>query len=232
VDPAFKDDVFTFMRARYAYVSPGRGRLWDDDTPDADFNLAFRLHQVTSLKVRPGMNFMDLEKQNLDNYPFIYIAAAGRMELTDEEAKALRDYLLNGGFVMMEDFWGDEQWFHLYDQVKKIFPDREPVPLTLANPIFHTVFDFQRLPQMPSVGTYLNYQLAYDPEYDFDQFGHEPRYFAIYDDHHRMVALICHNNHYGDGWEHEGDDRSYFDLFSEPQAYPMFINILFYVMTH
>jgi len=85
---------------------------------------------------------------------------------------------------------------------------------------------------MPSVGTYLNYQLAYDPEYDFDQFGHEPRYFAIYDDHHRMVALICHNNHYGDGWEHEGDDRSYFDLFSEPQAYPMFINILFYVMTH
>ena len=228
--PGFKNDVFTFARLMYQPSGFGRGRFWDDDTPDADVNLAWRLYQVTSLKVHPGYKYINITPQELAAYPFVYLAATDAMYLSAEQCAVLRKYLLNGGFLMAEDFWGDQSWAHVREQFRQIFPDREPVELTIDHPIFHTVFHFKDEPQMPSVSTFLRTGRSYDQaEYSTD---HAPHYYAIYDDKNRMIAIICRNNHYGDGWEHEGDDHSYFDVFSEPQAYPMFINILFYAMTH
>lgn len=235
LDPKFKEDVFTFARLRFGADTDyrfGGGRLWDDDTPEADLNLIYRLYQVTSLKVRPGLNYIDITTKDLANYPFVYVAAAGRMVLTDDEAAALRHYLLNGGFLMVDDFWGDDQWAHLHEQMKRVFPEREPVELTLEHRIFHTVFDFKKAPQIPSVGPFLSTRQSYDPGWPYSIKNHDPHYYAIYDDAQRMMVIICHNNHFGDGWEHETDDNSYFDAFSEPMAYPMFINILVYAMTH
>jgi hypothetical protein len=235
LNPAFKDDVFTFARLifrpdrGYRY---GGGRTWDDDSPEADLNLIYRLYDVTSLKVRPGLNFIDITTKDLASHPFVYLAASGRLLLSDEEVTALRQYLLNGGFLMADDFWGDDQWHHFYDQIKRVFPDREPVELTLDHPIFHTVYPFRQQPQIPSVGTYLQDGLSYDPAWPFHERNHDPHYYAIYDDKQRMIVLICHNNHYGDGWEHEGDDTSYFDKFSMPMGYPMLINILVYASAH
>ena len=109
----------------------------------------------------------------------------------------MRHYLLGGGFLMVDDFWGDDQWQHFYEQIKRVFPDREPVELTMDNRIFHTGFDFQKAPQIPSVGSFLNTGLTYDSLATyFDNKGHEPHYYAIYDDHQRMMVVICHNNHY------------------------------------
>jgi hypothetical protein len=235
IKPGFEEDTFTFARLRFdadTGYGLGRGRLWDDDTPEADLTLTYRLYQLTSLKVRPGLNFIDITTNDLENYPFVYLAAAGRLELSDDEAATLRHYLLNGGFLMVDDFWGDEQWHHFYDQIKRVFPNREPVELTLAHQIFHNVFDFKKLPQIPSVGAFLSYRISYDPGPSYVEKGHDPHFYAIYDDKQRLMVLICHNNHFGDGWEHETDDESYFDTFSEPMAYPMFMNILFYVMSH
>jgi hypothetical protein len=235
LDPKFAEDVFTFARLKFEGDREyrfGNSRLWDDDSPYADLSLTFRLRQVTSLKVRPGLNYVDITTKDLSNYPFVYAAAAGRMVLTDDEVSALRTYLLNGGFLMLDDFWGDDQWHHFYEQIKKIFPTREPEELAITNRIFHTVFDFKKEPQIPSVGAFLNYGHSYDPGWPYDEKNHDPHYYAIYDDKRRMMVIICHNNHYGDGWEHETDDHTYFDRFSEPQAYPMFINILVYAMTH
>jgi hypothetical protein len=210
----------------------GGGRTWGDDTPEADLSLTYRLYEVTSLKVRPGLNYIDITTKDLANYPFVYVAAAGRLVLTDDEVAALRNYLLNGGFLMVDDFWGDDQWQHFYEQIKRVFPDREPVELTLDNRIFHTVFDFKKAPQIPSVGAFLNTRQFYDPGWPYVEKDNGPHYYAIYDDKRRMMVVICHNNHFGDGWEHETDDTSYFDTISEPMAYPMFINILVYAMTH
>lgn len=235
VKPGFEEDTFTFARLRFnadMRYGLGRGRLWDDDTPLADLTLTYRLYQLTSLKVRPGLHFIDITTNDLDNYPFVYIAAAGRLDMNDDEAAILRRYLLNGGFLMADDFWGDEQWHHFYDQMKRVFPDREPVELPLQHPIFHNVFDLKQLPQVPSVGAFLSYRLSYDPGPSYVERGHDPHFYSIYDDKRRMMVLICHNNHFGDGWEHETDDHSYFDTFSEPMAYPMFMNVVFYVMTH
>jgi hypothetical protein len=235
IAPEFSEDVFTFARLRFGGDQGfgfGRGRSWNDDTPDADLSLTYRLFQVTSLKVRPGLNYIDITTKDLADYPFVYVAAAGSLVLTDDEVAALRNYLLSGGFLMVDDFWGDEQWQQFYTQIKRIFPDREPVLLTIDNRIFHTVFDFKQAPQIPSVGSFRNTGLTYDVGYDYDSKGHEPHYYGIYDDKQRMMVLVCHNNHFGDGWEHETQDPIYFDRISEPMAYPMFINILVYAMTH
>lgn len=235
INPDFKEDVFTFARLKFEADSGwrfGGGRLWDDDTPEADLNLIFRLYEVTSLKVRPGLNFIDITTKDLANYPFVYLASAGRALFSQEEAAALRHYLLSGGFLMADDFWGDDQWDHFLEQMRGVLPGRKPVELSLDHRIFHTVFDFKKQPQIPSVGAYLRTGDSYDPGWPYEQKNHDPHYYALYDDKQRMIALLCHNNHYGDGWEHEGDDESYFDRFSEPMAYPMLINILVYTMTH
>jgi hypothetical protein len=236
IDPAFTNDVFTFPRLKFKHFEGrggfGGGRLWDDDAPDADLNLIFRLFQVTSMKVRPGLNFIDISVADLPEYPFVYMAAGGRVVFDEDEASALRSYLLSGGFLMVDDFWGDTQYEHFYEEIKKVFPDREPVELGLEHPIFHSVYQFKKEPQIPSVGTYLSSGLSYDYQWDFDKKNHDPHYFAILDDKQRIMVLACHNNHFGDGWEHEGDNDSYFDTFSMPLAYPMFLNIITYAMEH
>ncbi len=238
LDPAFVNDVFTFSRLKYNYENMGRGRYWDDDSPDADLNLEFRLFQATSLKMHPGYNYIDIDPKQLAKNPFVYMTLTRGMALSDDDVKVLHDYLMNGGFLMAEDFWGDSMWQFVQQQFKRIFPDQDLADqeLPLAHPIFHVVFDFKYLPQMPSAG--FGYQgLPYDnadyyPSAAFPEGDHYPHYYALYDDHDRIVALICRNNHYGDGWEHEGDNHEYFDRFSMPQAYPMFINILYYAITN
>jgi hypothetical protein len=235
VDPRFQEDVFTFARLKFGAEQGyryGGGRIWDDDSPSADLSLTYRLFQVTSLKVRPGLHYIDITTRDLANYPFVYAAAAGRMDLTEDEVSALHTYLLNGGFLMVDDFWGDDQWQHFYAQIKRVFPDREPVELTPDHRIFHTVFNFKQAPQIPSVGAFLQTGQSYDPGWPYFEKNHDAHYYAIYDDHQRMMVVICHNNHFGDGWEHETEDQRYFDAYSEPAAYPMFINILVYAMTH
>jgi hypothetical protein len=233
INPAFKEDVFTFARLRFEseYGGYGRGRAWNDDTPEADLNLIYRMFEATSLKIQPGFNFIDITTKDLAEYPFVYMAGAGLVTLREEEATALRHYMLNGGFMMVDDFWGDDEWEHFSQQLKLIFPDRAPELMNLTNQIFHIVYSFKKQPQIPSAFSGGGGQ-SYDYGPRYEQMNHDPHYFGIYDDKHRLVMLICHNNHYGDGWEHEGDNEEYFDLFSMPMAYPMLINILTYAMTH
>jgi hypothetical protein len=235
LDPGFTEDVFTFARLKFdsGYGGYGwGGRIWNDDTPEADLNVIYRLFEATSLKVRPGLNFIDITTKDLADYPFVYMAGAGRVNLSEEQATALREYLLKGGFLMVDDFWGDEEWEHFAEQARLIFPKREPELLTLTNEIFHMVYQFKKQPQIPSVGDFLYSGQSYDQRHIYRQMNHDPHYFGIYDDKRRLMMLICHNNHYGDGWEHEGHDESYFDIFSMPMGYPMLINILAYAMSH
>ncbi len=232
IKPAFKDDVFTFARLIYQSSGYGRGgRGWQDDTPDSDLNLRWRLFQVTSLKVGAGVGYkyINITPSELAEYPFAYMTATDNLALSTEECTALRNYMLNGGFVMADDFWGDLSWMHVRAEFKLIFPDLNPVELPLNHPVYHAVFNFKYAPQIPSAG-YGYRGTSWDAaDYAGD---HDAHYYGIFDKRNRMMAILCRNNHYGDGWEHEGENRDYFDRFSMAQAYPMFINILFYSMTH
>jgi hypothetical protein len=234
IDPKFKHDVFTFARVRYESYGGGRrwgGRgRWATDYPDAELNLAFRLQQMTSLKVNPEPVVVELTQKNLGDYPFLYIVEPGRLVFREEEVVALRRYLLSGGFLMVDDFWGEEEWENFYQEIKRVFPDREPVELPLEHPIFHCVFDLKEKPQVPSIHAALSGRSRGVTWERLD--SREVHYRGIFDDKGRVMAIICHNTDLGDGWEREGESEWYFREFGEKKAYPMGINILFYAMTH
>ena len=235
IPPNFEEDVFVFARLKHGFgggFGYGRRASWAEDYPLADVMLPYRLHQVTSLSVRPGPHPIEFTKEELARYPFVYLAGVENMSLQENEVTILREYLLNGGFVMVDNFWGDAAWSNFAAQMKRVFPNRVPTQLTLDHPIFHNVYDFKAQPQMPSTGVWASFGIFYDPSRDYEVMGHDPHYFVFNDDKGRMMMIICHNNHYGDGWEHESDDANYFHVISEGMAYPMFINILFYTMAH
>jgi hypothetical protein len=237
-DPEFSHDLFTFVRIRYDSIATWHGyEKWRIDYPDADLNLSYRLQQLTSWKVfwDPRGKVMELTDPHLVDYPFIYIVEPGDMRLHDEEVKALRQYLLSGGFLMVDDFWGEREWQNFYLQIKRVFPDREPEDLPLSHPIFHSVFDLKEKPQIPNVRLGTQSQIPGSPYYGITwerPDAQEPHYRGIYDDQKRLMVVICHNTDLGDGWEREGDNELYFREFSEKKAYPLGINIIFYAMTH
>ena len=153
------------------------------------------------------------------------------MELTNEEVLALRRYLLNGGFLMVDDFWGEAEWQNFYEQIKRVFPDREPVELSVDHRLFRCAIPLTEKPQIPSIHHfYAARGTAYESYERSD--AAEVHYKALFDDKGRMMAIICHNTDLGDGWEREGEDADYFRLYAEKKSYPMGINILFYAMTH
>jgi hypothetical protein len=237
LDRELPRDVFTFVRIRYSSTG-GYGyrgdRRWAIDYPDAEINLSWRLHQMTSMKVHPDGIVLELTDPELFNYPFIYIVEPGALEFTEEEVKALRRYLLNGGFLMVDDFWGEREWQNFYDEIKRVFPEREPVELPIEHPIFSIVFPLKEKPQLPSIGHVQRYRGTPYESYERPERGdtQEVHYKGIFDDKGRMMAIICHNTDLGDGWEREGEDEYYFRNYSEPKAYPMGINIIFYALTH
>ena len=234
VDEQFQDDVFTFARVRYD--SWRRGNKWATDYPDSDLNFSFRLQQLTSLKVHPDGVIIELTDPRLFDYPFIYMCEPGDIILNELQATALRRYLLNGGFMMVDDFWGEREWMNFYQAIKQVFPDREYIDLPLEHEIFNNVYTLKEKPQVPSIGQAIygrrqNTGLPYDITWERPD-AQEVHYRAILDDKDRIMVIICHNTDLGDGWEREGEDEWYFKEFSESKAYPMGINIVTYAMTH
>ncbi|HNS21675.1 MAG TPA: DUF4159 domain-containing protein [Sedimentisphaerales bacterium] len=244
-DKEFSQDVFTFVRIQYSSGYGGRGGggrrgygrgygpgggSWATDYPDSDLNFSWRLHQLTAMQVNPAPEVLELTDPQLVNYPFIYLIEPGRLVFDEAEVEALRGYLLNGGFLMVDDFWGEDEWYNFYNEIKRVFPDREPVELPLSHPIFHAVFDLKEKPQIPAINVALagrSQGITWErPD------AQEVHYKGIFDDKGRMMVIICHNTDLGDGWEREGENEWYFHEFSEKKAYPLGINIVFYAMTH
>jgi hypothetical protein len=243
VDEAFKKDVFTFVRIEYDSFGGGRGRRggyggggwarWLTDFPDSDLNFSLRLQQLTSLKVNPDPITMRLTDDRLFDYPFIYIIEPGALSFSEEEGAALRRYLLNGGFLMVDDFWGDIQLNNFLDQMKRVFPeDRyDPKELPLDHQIFRCVYPLKEKPQVPSIHAWGG---PGGPTYEWGHGGDTQtvHYLGMVDDNERLIAIICHNTDLGDGWEREGENAEYFEEFSKKKSYPMGINIVTYAMTH
>lgn len=247
VDPRFKSDVFTFVRVQYSdggggyygrrgrgwYGGRGWGGRWRTDWPDSDLNFSFRLQQLTSLKVDPEPISLRLTDDRIFDYPFLYLIEPGSLLFSEEEVSALRRYLLNGGFLMVDDFWGDDEWDNFHREIKRVFPDREPVELPLDHEIFRCVYRMKERPQVPSIDAAW-YGRDQGVTWEMGHGGNtrDVHFRALFDDKGRMMSIICHNTDLGDGWEREGEDPWYFKEFSEKKAYPMGINIITYAMTH
>jgi hypothetical protein len=241
--PDFSHDVFTFVRIirdRDPEGSPTAGN-WITDYPDSDLNLSYRVQQMTSIKVDPNGRILRLTDKALYNYPFIYMVEPGALLLSDEEVAILRKYLLNGGFLMVDDFWGEWQWDGFAEQIKRVFPNREFTELPMEHPLFHCVFDLKgpkNSLQTPNerAGARSKYTGITWERHPFKEGGMEEctemHVRALFDDKGRIMILGTHNCDNGDGWEREGEDDYFFHEFSEKRAFPLGINIIFYVMTH
>ena len=237
VDKQFSKDLFTFVRIKYDSGGYGYGRGgggWATDFRDSELNFSLRLQQLTSMKVDPEPIVLELTDPKLFDYPFIYIIEPGALMFHTEEVVALRRYLLNGGFLMVDDFWGDDQYYNFYQEIKRVFPDREPAEVPLEHEIFHCVYDLKEKPQLPSIG-HAQAGRSSGVTWEHSRDGSDtsiPHYRAIRDDANRIMVFICHNTDLGDGWEREGEDPWYFEEFSVKKAYPLGINIVTYAMTH
>jgi len=243
-EAGFAKDVFAFARIRRdtSPYSPWRAGRWWTDFPDSDLNLSFRLQQVTSMKVDPDGRVLNLTDPELFDYPWIYMVEPGSLELSDEEVAALQRYLLNGGVLMADDFWGEWQWKIFDHEIKRVLPKHEFTELPMDHMIFHCVFDLKGPKNSLQTPNYwageqsrINGGITWEVHPRQDG-GYEEckdvHVRAVLDEKGRIMVIATHNVDNGDGWEREGEYQYFFKEFSEKRAYPLGINIIFYLMTH
>ena len=236
VEDSFRKDIFTFVRIMYGGGGWGRrGGSWRVDYPAADLNFSYRLEELTSMKVNPDGEILEFLDDRLFDYPFIFMIDPRSFRITESEAEALRLYLTNGGFLMVDDFWGERMLATFLGEMEKVFPDRKAQKLSLSHPIFSCVFPLDKFPQVPSEDSAHRNRGTALESWEDEIRGEVPapaNYQAILDDKGRIMVLMCHNTDLSDGWEEEGISQWFFSAYSEKYSYPMGINIVYYALTH
>jgi hypothetical protein len=227
------DSEGTMGEAYYVYD----GRLWarwETDFPQGDDNLCKRLAQITRIDVEPRAFSRMLTANDLGDFPMLYMSDVGYMVLNKSETNALRQYLTNGGFLWVDDFWGDAEWEQFEKVMRKVLPDEEWTILEPDNPILHTVFDLDALPQIPALpfatpfgGTSEPPGAHKLPTGSMD----EAQMRAWVDEDGRIMVLATHNTDVGDGWEREAYGEWYFETFST-KSYMVGVNVVAYAMMH
>ena len=216
---------------------PYDGRVWarwETDFPLGDDNIAHRLTQLTRIKANPTAAGRLLTAPDLGDFPLLFMSDPGWMVLSPQEKAALARYLANGGFLWVDDFWGDAEWRQLEESMREVLPGREWRALTPEHPIFHQVFDLNEMPQIPAI----EWAAARGSTAEYDA-GHkypigsldEPQMRAWVDDDGRIMVLATHNTDIGDGWEREAYGQWFFENFST-KSYMVGVNVVVYAMTH
>ena len=219
----FGAEVFTFARLRYdrAVRPPGSRRGgWTTDLPDADLNLSYRLQQLTALRVDPNARLVRATDPDLMDYPFLFASAPGAMGLTEDEMLGLRNYLLNGGFLLMTDYWGDADLAYVEQLFRQVLPGHQFEELPIEHPLYRTVVTIREKQQVPNIHVGLKIP------------GTQIHHRVIFDQKGRIMVMGLHNSDDSDGWEREGENHEYFEKYAEKIAYPLAINIICYIMTH
>jgi hypothetical protein len=229
------DGAFHFCRVRFRGSINGDGGNWAVDYPRADINLSIRLAELTKAPVsgaetnRPNHLLVNLTDDALFQCPFVMMTEVGSISLSAQEIARLREYLLKGGFLWADDFWGSYAWSVWANQIRKVFPPSEYpiVDLPGDHPLFRAQFAVARTPQIPSIGAWFSTNST--SERGADSADVHTR--AILDGNGRLMVLMTHNTDVGDSWEREADDPTYFYKFSV-DGYAFGINVLLYAMTH
>jgi len=230
------DGRFNFCRVVFASDFRGDGANWSVDYPRADINLSIRLSELTNTSIsrlpsgEPNNLLVRLTDPELFECPFIMMTEVGAASITDDEAAQLRVYLEKGGFLWADDFWGSYAWDWWEAQLRKALPAEEfpIVDLPPDHPLFHTLFEVQHTPQIPSISFWAGSGGSTSERGEDSAIVHTR---AVLDRRGRMIVLMTHNTDLGDSFEREADDPQYFYQMSVP-GYAFGINALVYVMTH
>jgi hypothetical protein len=199
------------------------GSSWTIDYPRSDRHFVQALRRLTRVHARSVEQPVNVEEGDQFDWPWLYAVEVGQWDLTDEIAKGLREYLLRGGFLMVDDFHGTAEWSNFVRSMSRVFPDRAIVDLPQGDAIFHIIYDLDTKYQVPGnqyVGTHQTYEKG----------GITPQWRGIFDDNHRLMVAICHNMDLGDSWEW-ADDPEYPEKFSA-LGIRIGVNYVVYGMTH
>lgn len=219
-------DEFTFIRIKYENAGSlddewggrwSRG-TWSIDFPDADYNFLRGVTRLTNVHINAEPAVLTLDDDQIFEYPFLYMLELGRNggpQFSEKETRNLREYLLRGGFLLVDDFWGEYEFDVFQQAFAKVFPDRPMVDLDKSHQIFHIFYDIDGAQSIPGIRSWRS---------------GVPVNRAILDDDNRVMVLINWNSDMGDGWEH-----TYHPAYPTKHAnlaYQLGINYLIYAMTH
>jgi len=231
--PEQSNDKAEFAWSRLSYTSSmsgyggyggwGHGGSWSRDYPKADRQFLIALKRLTRVQGRATEQVVNLDSDDIFNYPWVYAVQVQTWSFTDQQAKRMREYLLKGGFLMVDDFHGSADWENFMNGMRMVFPDRQVEDLTNKDEIFHVLYDLDDRFQVPGE-QYIRTGRTYEKD------GFVPKWRGIRDDKGRIMVGICFNMHLGDAWEWA--DRPQYPEKYASQAYRIGVNYLVYSMTH
>jgi hypothetical protein len=238
VPDVMPDRNFVVCRLMYNQVrSEPSGGGWRTDYPYGEINLTIRFSELTKTPVswsgqrQPHHYVVRPMDDGLFQCPFLLGSDVGTVGLDDDEAARLRLYLLKGGFLWVDDFWGDPAWEHWTHELAKVLPPSEfPIEdVPLSDPIFQSQFIVTRVPQITNIRFWRlsggRETSERGPETD------EVHFRVVRDSHGRIMVVMTHNTDVADSWEREGEDPGFFYQFS-PDGYALGVNVLLHAMTH
>ncbi len=240
VPPRFPPVTFgdgTFAHCKIMYRSVWReanGYGWSTDYPYAGINLMIRVSELTKTPVSrdtksdPNYWVVRLTDEALFHCPFTMASDVGTAEFSPAEVKALRDYLLKGGFLWVDDFWGTHAWDVWAAEMRKVLPEYSIVDVPAAHPIRHMFFEVPQIPQVTSINFW---RASGGATSERGPDSPHPDFRMIADAKNRIMVLMTHNTDIGDSWEREGEDHEFFLQFS-PAGYSLGINVVLYALTH
>jgi hypothetical protein len=220
--PTAFDGEWSFVRLAYRGYS-GYGSSYTIDYPEAEYFLREGVNRLTRAETgSPQM--LTPDDPDLMNYPWLYAVEVGRWYLDEYDADSLREYLLRGGFLMVDDFHGTNEWLIFEDSMKRVFPERPIVEIPDNDPLMSIVYDLDKSIQIPGVQFVNSGRTWEDASYT------APHWRGIYDDDNRLMVAINYNMDLGDAWEHANNPQ-----YPEPMtglAIRFAVNYVIYAMTH
>lgn len=203
---------WTDNKIRYGYGFSTSAPLWAHDYPQAEKNLYIALKAATSFKISEKSEVLTFADEKIFRYPVIYACEIGYLQLSEAEVRNLREYLLRGGFLIVDDFRWPMEWRNWVREIRRVLPDNAMRPVPGEHPIFHCFFDMNE--EIHEMTPYLRVP---------------PQYWGIFDDAGRLMVMINFNNDIGDGWElpHEVGSEEFSTM-----SYKLGINYLIYSYTH
>ncbi len=215
---------FYFTRAIYSGYGYRRMGSWAIDFPKADRQFLWGLRRLTNIDAYEAENAVRLTDPDLRNFPFLYALEVGYMSLTEAEVEALRSYLLAGGFLMIDDFWGTYEWQNFEYEIRRVLPEHPIVEVAMDHPLFSTFYTIDELLQVPSV------RVARYGGVTWERDGYVPHVRGIFDDAGRLLVVINWNTDLGDAWEWAEDP--YYPLPYSTFAYQLAVNTIIYALSH
>jgi hypothetical protein len=221
---------FHFLRMEYVDLQQSRrgfGRgWWRQDWPEADAHFTQGLKRLTRIDVGEGRH-LPMTDDRIFDYPWTYATQTGYWNLSREETDRMREYLLRGGFLVTDDFFGEEDWELFADTMERVLPDRPILELQADHPMMHVMYDINERTQIPGLR-----HLRRGPGGSIVAIpqGTGPHWRALDDDKGRMVVAINFQMDVGDAWEHA--DMPEYPAEMTGLAYRFGINYIIYAMTH